>query len=158
MTMDADVSISPVHRSVQVPVPPAEAFRIFTADIDRWWPKEHGLDGPVQQSVIEPFVGGRWYGRYAGGQEITNGHVLAWEPPGKVLFSWEISSEWKPDPDSTVASEVEVRFTACEGGTLVQVEHRRFHRMAGGDKMRAAVDGGWSKILVLYAGVFGSGD
>jgi hypothetical protein len=70
------------------------------------------------------------------------------------LFSWEISSEWKPDPDSTVASEVEIRFTADGDGTLVEVEHRRFHRMSGGEKMRNAVDGGWPKILALYAGIF----
>jgi uncharacterized protein YndB with AHSA1/START domain len=152
--MNVDVSIAPVRKSVHVPVPPQDAFRVFTDDIDRWWPKDHGLDGPVVQSVIEPFVGGRWYARYASGREIANGHVLAWEVPDRVLFSWEISSEWKPDPDSTIASEVEVRFTADRDGTLVEVEHRRFHRMSGGEKMRTAVDGGWSKILALYAGIF----
>ena len=152
--MDIDVAIAPVRKSVHVPVPPAEAFRIFTADIDRWWPKEHGLDGPVVRSVIEPFTGGRWYAEYSSGSEITNGHVLAWEPPGRVMFSWEISAEWKSDPDSSVASEVEVRFLPRDGGTQVELEHRRFHRMVGGDKMRAGVDGGWSKILDLYAAMF----
>jgi uncharacterized protein YndB with AHSA1/START domain len=156
MTMDIDVPIAPVRKSVHVAVPPAEAFRVFTADIDRWWPKEHGLDGPVIRSFIEPFTGGRWYAQYQNGGEISNGHVLAWEPPSRVMFSWEISSEWKSDPDSSVASEVEVRFHPQDGGTLVELEHRRFQRMAGGDKMRAAVDGGWSKILLLYAGMFGA--
>jgi uncharacterized protein YndB with AHSA1/START domain len=155
MTMDIDVTIAPVRKTVQVPVPPAEAFRVFTAEIDRWWPKQHGLDGPVLQSFIEPFMGGRWYAQYQNGREITNGHVLAWEPPGRVLFSWEISSEWKSDPDSSVASEVEVLFKSQDGGTLVEVEHRSFHRMVGGDKMRADVEGGWTGILSLYAAMFG---
>jgi uncharacterized protein YndB with AHSA1/START domain len=154
MTVDIDISIAPVRKNVHVPAPPAEAFRVFTAEMDRWWPKDHGLDGPVVRSFIEPFVGGRWYAQYQSGNEITNGHVLVWEPPGRVMFSWEISSEWKSDPDSTIASEVEVRFLPQNGGTLVELEHRRFHRMSGGDKMRAAVEGGWSKILALYTGTF----
>ena len=155
MNMQADVSIAPVRKSVRVPASPAEAFRVFTAEMDRWWPKDHGLDGPVERSIIEPFVGGRWYAHYQNGREITNGHVLAWEPPGRVMFSWEISAEFKSDPDSTVASEVEVRFLPEEDGTRVELEHRHFHRMRGGDKMRAAVEGGWPKILALYAGAFG---
>jgi hypothetical protein len=52
------------------------------------------------------------------------------------------------------ASEVEVRFVAeGPGTTRVELEHRKFERMAapGGQKMRTDVDGGWVKILELFA-------
>ena len=66
------------------------------------------------------------------------------------MFSWEINSSWKAD--STVASEVEVRFTADGGATLVELEHRKFEVLGqeGGEKMRKDVDGGWPGILELY--------
>jgi len=55
--------------------------------------------------------------------------------------SWDLNSNWKPD--TTVSSEVEVKFTA-EGpnATLVELEHRKFERLGaeGGAKMRKDVD------------------
>ena len=81
------------------------------------------------------------------------GHVRVWQPAERLVFSWEVSADWKPDPRPAVSSEVEVRFTSEPGGrTLVQLEHRNFERMgAAGEKMRKDVDGGWPQLLDLYA-------
>jgi uncharacterized protein YndB with AHSA1/START domain len=153
--MNRTIQIAPVRKTVVVKAEAQRAFEVFTAGIDRWWPKSHGIgNGPVLRSAIEPRVGGRWYAQYGDGSEISNGHVRVWEPPSRVVFSWEISAEWKPEPDASVASEIEVRFIAEGPGlTRVEVEHRDFELMGaeGGEKMRKGVDGGWPGLLQLYA-------
>jgi uncharacterized protein YndB with AHSA1/START domain len=108
----------------------------------------------VRESVIEPFVGGRWYARHEDDSIAVVGHVLVWQPGERLVVSWEISAEWKPDPRPTFTSEVDVRFSAAAGGgTRVELEHRNFERMgeAGGTKMRGDVSGGWPTILELFA-------
>jgi uncharacterized protein YndB with AHSA1/START domain len=146
------IAIAPVRKSVLVKAPQQKAFDVFTAGVDRWWPKTHGIGtSPLLQVVIEPYNGGRWFGKYGDGSEIPNGHVLVWEPPGRVVFSWEINSQWKAD--SSIASEVEIRFVA-EGpaSTRVELEHRKFEVLGkeDGEKMRSDVDGGWVGLLELF--------
>ncbi len=147
-------TIAPVQKTLTVNAAPARAFEVFTAGIDRWWPKSHSLSpSPLVRSVIEPRAGGRWYSVHADGSECVVGHMLVWEPPSRLVFSWAINAQWQPD--ATVASEVEVRFTP-EGpnATRVQLEHRKFEAMGqdGGQRMRDGVGGpgGWSGILELF--------
>jgi len=152
--LNTRIRIAPVRKSLLVAASPERAFEVFTALIDRWWPKAHGLGTtPVVASVIEPFVGGRWYTRHEDGAEVTVGHVRAWEPPGRFVVGWEISADWKPEPRVALSSEVEVRFIAEGERTRVELEHRDFERMGaeGGATMRKGVDGGWPAILELYA-------
>jgi len=147
------IEIAPVRKSVVVDASPPQAFAVFTSGIDRWWPKSHGIGAtPITQSVIEPFVGGRWYTHHEDGSDVVLGHVRVWEPAQRLVVSWEVSAEWKPDPRPAFTSEVEVRFTAEAGGTRVELEHRNFERLgaAAGEKMRKDVDGGWPAILDLY--------
>jgi uncharacterized protein YndB with AHSA1/START domain len=149
------IEIAPVRKSVVVDALPPQAFAVFTSGINRWWPKSHGIGAaPITESVIEPFVGGRWYTRHEDGTEVVIGHVRVWQPAERLVISWEISAAWKPDPRPAVSSEVEVRFTAEPNGrTRVDLEHRNFERMgaAAGEKMRKDVDGGWPHLLDLYA-------
>ena len=149
------LQIAPVRKSIVVQATTKRAFDVFTTGIDRWWPKTHGIgEGPVIESVIEPFVGGRWYSRHAGGVEAVVGHVLVWEPAQRFVCSWEISADWKSDARRVFASEVEVRFVP-EGPrmTRVELEHRNFERMAapGGEKLRSDVARGWPTIMELFA-------
>jgi len=149
------IEIAPVRKSVVVDASPSQAFAVFTAGIDRWWPKSHGIGAtPIRESVIEPFVGGRWYTRHEDGSDIVIGHVRVWQPAERLVVSWEVSADWKPDPRPAFTSEVEVRFAAdAGGGTRVELEHRNFERLgaASGEKMRKGVDGGWPHLLDLYA-------
>jgi uncharacterized protein YndB with AHSA1/START domain len=149
------IEIAPVRKSVVVDTSPPQAFAVFTSGIDRWWPKSHGIGAsPIKQSFIEPFVGGRWYTHHEDGSDVVIGHVRVWQPAERLVISWEISAEWKPDPRPAVSSEVEVRFTEETGGrTRVDLEHRNFERMgaAAGEKMRKDVEGGWPHLLDLYA-------
>ena len=153
--MSRTIQIAPVRKSVVVDAPPRLAFEVFTARMDRWWPKGHGIgSAPLKHSVIEPFVGGRWYTTHEDGSQASVGHVRAWQPGERLVVSWEISADWKPDARAEFASEVEVRFIAeGVGRTRVELEHRNFERMGdtGGEKMRKDVDGGWPGLLALFA-------
>ncbi len=152
--MNSIIRIAPVHKDILVQAPAGRAFEIFTAEIDRWWPKTHGIgEARLRRSVIEPFVGGRWFSICEDESEVTIGHMLAWEPGRLLAFTWEISAQWKPDPRRSAASEVEIRFQPQGGATRVEVEHRNFERMGlpGGEIMRAGVEEGWPGLLQLYA-------
>jgi uncharacterized protein YndB with AHSA1/START domain len=149
------ISIAPVRKSIVVQASPERAFEVFTAGIDRWWPKTHGIgEAPVKESLIEPFEGGRWYTKCEDGTDVIVGHVRVWQPAERFVVSWEISANWKPDARAAFASEVEVRFVAeAAGRTRVELEHRNFERMGevAGETMRKGVDGGWPTLLDLYA-------
>jgi uncharacterized protein YndB with AHSA1/START domain len=151
------IQIAPVRKTIRVPATPATAFEVFTAGIDRWWPKDHGIgSAPVRESVIEPFEGGRWYAKCEDGTEAVVGHVLAWAPGERLVVSWEISAAWKPESRAAFASEVEVRFVVeAAGGTRVELEHRNLERMGAepGESMRKDVDGGWPALLERFAKV-----
>jgi uncharacterized protein YndB with AHSA1/START domain len=159
--MSPTVTIAPVRKSVVVKATPQRAFEVFTLHIDRWWPKAKGIGAtPIKESIIEPFVGGRWHTRHEDGTDIVVGHVRVWQPGKQFVVSWEISSTWKPDSRVAMASEVDVRFVPdAQGSTRVELEHRDFERMgaAEGEAMRSGVDNGWPGMLDLFAKEVGNG-
>jgi len=152
--LSKSISIASVRKTVIVDATPQRAFEVFTAGIDRWWPKAHALGAaPLRESIIEPFVGGRWYTKFEDGSEVVVGHIRVWQPGERLVFSWEISAKWQPEARVELASEVEVRFMpASEGCTRIELEHRDFERMGAtdGETMRNSVDGGWPAILDLF--------
>jgi uncharacterized protein YndB with AHSA1/START domain len=153
--MNPTITIAPVRKSVVVKATPQRAFEVFTDGVDRWWPRTHGIGATsIRRSIIEPFVGGRWYTQHEDGSDLVVGHVQAWQPGERFVVSWEVSATWKPDARAAFASVVEVRFTAeADGSTRVDLEHRDFERMGeqDGNIMRTGVDGGWPGMLALYA-------
>jgi uncharacterized protein YndB with AHSA1/START domain len=146
---------TPVRKSVTVNAGIDRAFRAFTEGIDTWWPRSHHIGtGTLERTVLEPRLNGRCYGRTTDGVETDWGTVIAWEPPHRVVLAWQITPEWKCEPDLAKASEVEVRFTPEGNRTRVDLEHRHFHRHgAGGATIRTAVDseGGWGSLLAQFA-------
>jgi uncharacterized protein YndB with AHSA1/START domain len=147
--MTPTITIAPVRKSIRVNAAQAHAFEVFTSGIGRWWPR-HATIGtaPMKEVVLEPRLGGRWYELAEDGSQAKVGEILVWEPPARFIVSWDLNSNWKPD--TTVSSEVEVRFTADgPNATLVELEHRKFERMGAeaGAKMRKDVDGGWPGML-----------
>ncbi len=148
------IAIAPVTKTLIVNAAQAHAFDVFTAGIDRWWPRSHSLSpSPLVKSVIEPRLGGRWYTVHEDGNECVVGHMLVWEPPSRLVFSWAINAQWKPD--AAIGSEVEVTFTPDGPNTTrLQLEHRKFEPLGqeGGQRMRDGVGGpgGWGSILELF--------
>ena len=159
--MNTTITIAPVRKSILVQAGTQRAFEVFTAGIDRWWPRTHSLAAaPITRIVIDPYVGGRWYNDLADGTQVTVGHVRAWEPGKRFVVGWEISSAWKPDARIELASEVEVRFVPVDARTTrIEIEHRDFERMGaeGGEKMRGAVENGWPTLLKILADEIAAG-
>jgi uncharacterized protein YndB with AHSA1/START domain len=151
--MQRVIAPAPVRKTLLVAAPPARAFEVFTQGIGRWWPKSHHTSrAALDRPVIEPRVGGRWYELDVEGKESEIGRVLAWEPPHRLLLSWQLGADFQYDP--SLLTEVEVNFIA-EGteATRVEFEHRRLE--AYGERassMRERIDAptGWTAILALY--------
>jgi uncharacterized protein YndB with AHSA1/START domain len=146
--------IAPVRHTVTVPISPERAFTLFTQGFNTWWIGHHIGEADLAEAVIEPRVDGRWYERGKDGSECDWGKVLVFEPPGRLVLTWQINAEWKFDPDLSRASEVEVRFTEVNGQTTVDFEHRHIERLGAGAAELARSVGspdGWPGILDLYA-------
>ena len=145
----------PVRVSVDVGAPVEKAWTVYTEQYGTWYPKDHHLGAqPAQTVVIEPWVGGRWYEKQADGTEPVWGHVLAWEPPGRLVLSWAVGGDWQHDPDPAHHSEIEVTFTPIGTGTRVVLEHRHLDRHGDGTaSVRAGVagEGGFPLYLRRFA-------
>jgi uncharacterized protein YndB with AHSA1/START domain len=147
------ITPAPVRKSVVVNANAARAFDVFTNNISRWWPTTHTITkSPLKETIIEPFVKGRWYQVGEDGSECDTGHVLAWEPPHRLLLAWQLNPDWQFDPN--LVTEVEIKFIAeSERRTRVELEHRHLERMgAKADAARDAVNSpnGWSAILEAF--------
>jgi uncharacterized protein YndB with AHSA1/START domain len=150
-------TIPAIQGKVTVNAPIERAFRIFTESFTTWWPADYHIgEADMAEAIIEPREGGRWYERGVDGSECDWGHVLAWEPPHRLVVTWQINGQWQYDPDPEHASEIEVRFTP-EGSdqTTVELEHRLLHRLVGGEAIRDSISGGggWGALLAQYAKV-----
>jgi uncharacterized protein YndB with AHSA1/START domain len=154
--MSIQTADTAVRTSIVVEAPVERAFDVFTQQMPSWWhPDHHILRGELAEMVFEPRVGGGIYDRGVDGSECRWARVLAYEPPSRVVFSWDIDLEWKIETDRDKTSEVEVRFRA-EGPerTRVELEHRNLDRHgAGWERMRDAVGspGGWGAGLQRFA-------
>ena len=154
--MSTTTAATSVTLDVTVDVPPETAFRVFTEEFDAVKPREHNLLAvPIERTVFEPRVGGHIYDRGVDGTECRWARVLAYEPPDRVVFSWDISPRWQLETDPDRTSEVEVRFVAeTPGRTRVELEHRELERHGAGWEAvgdGVAGDEGWPLYLSRYA-------
>jgi len=145
-----------VRTQIVVEAPIERAFAVFTEQFDRIKPREHNLlDVDIAESVFERREGGRIYDRGVDGSECGWARVLAYEPPNRVVFSWDISPRWQVETDLARTSEVEVRFIAeTPGSTRVELEHRHLDRHGDGwqsERDGVAGEGGWPLYLQRYA-------
>jgi uncharacterized protein YndB with AHSA1/START domain len=155
--MSTQASETSVRNSIVVDAPIDRAFSVFTDGFGTFKPREHNLlQVDIAETVFESHVGGNIYDRGVDGSECRWARVLAYEPPDRVVFSWDISPQWQIETDLDKTSEVEVRFIAeAPGRTRVELEHRNLDRH--GDGWEAARDGvggdhGWPLYLERFAG------
>ena len=145
--MTTQLQATSVSTSVEVEAPAEHAFRVFTDGIGSWWdPSHHILQAELAEMVFEPHVGGHIIDRGTDGSECRWARVLAYEPPHRVCFSWDINLRWQLETDPARTSEVEVIFTpAGTARTRVVLTHRHLDRHGDGWKtMRDAVGSGWN--------------
>ena len=154
--MSMQAAETSVRGAIVVEAPIERAFSVFTDDFGSFKPPEHNLlDVEIAETVFESHVGGNIYDRGVDGSECRWARVLAYEPPNRVVFSWDISAQWQIEMDPDKTSEVEVRFIAeAPDRTRVELEHRNLDRH--GEGWEAARDGvggdqGWPLYLDRFA-------
>jgi uncharacterized protein YndB with AHSA1/START domain len=153
--MSGGIDPNSVRKVMNVKAPVEIAWRVFTESMGTWWPLANFKIGKAKavDAVIESRVGGRWYEQGEDGTTCQWGSVLAWEPPSRLVLSWDINADWQYDPD--LKTELEVRFIP-EGreATRVELEHRCLDRYgARRDEMRTIFDtsGDWGRLLQAFA-------
>jgi uncharacterized protein YndB with AHSA1/START domain len=149
-----------VRREISVAVPVEKAFAVFTEQFDAIKPRDHTLlTVPIVETVLEPRVGGHIYDRGEDGSECRWARILAFEPPHRLVFSWDIGLEWTLESDPARCSEVEVTFEPEDGGTRVVLEHRHLDRHGDGwPAMGEAIgnEHGWPLYLQRFADAAGA--
>jgi uncharacterized protein YndB with AHSA1/START domain len=163
MTEPRDPSFDPnsVRKALHVKAPREVAWRVFTEKMGTWWPLAHYKIGKAKavDAVIEPRIGGRWYERGDDGSMCDWGRVIVWEPPARLVLTWDIDANFQYDP--SLNTEIDVRFVPVGATeTRVELEHRRLDRYgARRDEMRRIFDteGDWGKLLAMFAAAATSG-
>jgi uncharacterized protein YndB with AHSA1/START domain len=145
-----------VHLELVVEAPIERAFAVFTERFGDIKPPEHNLlSAPISETVLEPWVGGHIVDRATDGSECRWARILAYDPPHRLVFSWDISPRWELEGDPDLTSEVEVRFVAdTSTRTLVELEHRNLDRHGTGwEAVSEGIEGdqGWPHYLARYA-------
>ena len=145
-----------IQTSIVVEAPIEQAFSVFTEDIGTWFPPEYNLlEVDIDKRVFETHVGGHVYDIGTDGSECHWARVLAYEPPNRVVFSWDLSPQWQVETDHDKTSEIEVRFTSeSPERTRVDLEHRNLERHGEGwedQRDQLGSDSGWPGVMRRYA-------
>lgn len=146
-------TVEAIRREVVVDVDRDLAFDTFTAGMTSWWPAEHHIgSAPIEQIVIEPHPGGRWYTRHEDGTETSTGVVVAWDRPARLVLTWQIGADW--DYHADLVTTIEVSFhTEGADRTRVILEHRDLAAFgADAAAMRETFDqpGAWTTTLAAF--------
>lgn len=150
MTIEQEIVVT---KTVHVNAPLAVAFDVFVDQ--RWWPVDthHLAEPPGTEVVLEPFEGGRWFERAADGAETDWGTVLSWQPPYRLVLTWQVSPDWTFEHDPDRGSQIEVTFTP-EGrsATRVELTHRHLERYGPqAERMRRILDDKGGEPLKSFA-------
>jgi uncharacterized protein YndB with AHSA1/START domain len=154
--MTTQAQAASVRTQIVVEAPLERAFRVFVDDFDSIKPRDHNmLQVEIAETVFESRAGGHIYDRGVDGSECRWARVLAYEPPDRVVFSWDIGLDWTIETDHARTSEVELRFVP-DGPerTRVELEHRHLERHGEGwEAMRDAVGSpdGWGVGMRRFA-------
>jgi hypothetical protein len=147
-------AVESIRRQIVVPASRERAFEVFTSRMTTWWPSHHHIgSAPIQEIVVEPREGGRWYTRHEDRTETSTGYVAGWDPPERLVLAWQITADWRYDP--SLVTTVEVRFVEeSPGRTRVELEHRDLDRYGPeADRMRMTFEdpGAWTGTLEAFA-------
>ncbi len=145
------MTIEPVVKIRDLPIPVEEAFRLFTERLDTWWPMSTHSIG-ASESAADPVavrfegrIGGRVVEILSDGRECSWADVIAWNPPERFVVAWH------PNLDPTAASTLEVRFTPNGSGSTLYLEHRGWEEFGDlGIELRGQYDPGWDLVLGGY--------
>lgn len=141
---DVDAAAGTVRATVEVGLVPADAFRVFTAEIGSWYVVDRHTVVDHERTVdirFEPHVGGRLMDVHdvATGEGREMARITVWDPPRRIAFT------------DVRRTDTEVRFEPVGGGsTAVTIEQRGLDRLPPGeaDHVRRY---GWRLLLGWFA-------
>lgn len=149
-----------VRTQILVEAPIERAFAVFTERFGDFKPPEHNILGvPLAETKFEPRVGGHIYDCGIDGSECRWARVLAYEPPHRIVFSWDLNTQWQVESDASKTSEVEVRFISeTPNRTRLELEHHHLDRHGEGWQVvgdAVGGEGGWPLYLQRFADLLG---
>ena len=153
-----------VRKQIVVQAPIDRAFTVFISRFGDFKPPEHNLlRSPIAETVFEPRVGGHIIDRAVDGSECRWARILAYDPPARVVFSWDISPRWELEDDPEQTSEVEVRFYPDICREAPAWNSSTDTSIGMDPDFRAITDGvdgdeGWPLYLSRYEALFTGGD
>lgn len=134
--------IPPIVKTVTVRCAPATAFRVFTAEIGRWYPLAMFTINPAVDCRLEPHVGGRLYEIGPDGRETLWGRVLDWNPPHALALSWQARCSEEE------AQRIDIVFRAVPDGTEVKLVHAGWEKLkVDAAEWRDRYNGGWVEVF-----------
>jgi uncharacterized protein YndB with AHSA1/START domain len=132
-------ALDAIRKSVVVAAPVERTWELFTERMGDWWPlATHSIGGDrTETAVVTPE---RIFERWQDGSERLWGRMLAWDPPHRMVFTWEVGTD--------CGNEVEVRFLADGGGTRVELEHRGWESATPAGWR--SYESGWGAVLARF--------
>lgn len=142
-------AIDPVVKTRDLPLPPDQAFRLFTERMGEWWPViSHSISqDPGCKVTVEEQVGGRIIETAPDGRQYSWADIIAWDPPHRLALAWH------PNPEPEAASIIDIRFEETDSGSLMRLEHRGWEEfgLEAGTAARDQYDPGWDMVLLPLA-------
>ena len=105
----------PIRKAVTVPLAPRDAFDLFTAGIDGWWPRR---SRPGARLRLRPGRNGALREEAPDAPPRVWARVAVWEPGRRLVLTWDQGHREGEEP-----SEVEGLFTPVDAGTRVDLTH-----------------------------------
>lgn len=143
----------PVVKTIDVPCNQETAFRIFTQNMNAWWPKDrHSISaksGAAARSVtMEPKTGGALTEIGHDGTRHHWGSVREYQPNSRLSLLWHINT---PPEQATL---VDIAFEPQGSGTRVTLRHHGWEAMGDdAQTMRDGYDNGWVAVFeTAFAG------
>ena len=140
-------NLDPVVKTRRVPLPPDQAFTLFSADMGSWWPLvSHSVSGSADARVSFGVRAGGTVDEHApDGTTHVWAEVLAAEPADRVVLTWHPGAEANP------ASQVSVRFEPDGDGCEVRLHQSGWERYgASGAELRREYHRGWDVVLDCF--------
>lgn len=147
-------TVQPIRKEIVVQAPTDTCFEVFTSGMGTWWNPAYSIGGePIASVIVEPRHDGRWFERGDQGSECDWGRVLVWDPPHRIVLTWQITPSWTYDAD--LLTELDITFEdAGQAATHVTLEHRGLDAFGDqADMVRGIFDSpqGWPGLLDRFA-------
>jgi uncharacterized protein YndB with AHSA1/START domain len=138
----------PINKTLTVPLNAADAFALFTDQIDTWWPKtSHSVKGAKSSLTFPTHKDGEIIETGDDGEIAIWGKLIAYDPGKYLAFSWH------PGRSEQEATIVTVTFTETAEGTLCELIHGGFDILGDtADAVSTSYLRGWDMVLGCYAG------